>query len=432
MKYGAFSGRLTLALTGLLALIALSMPGTPPLIAFVARLAVPEAAAGNYKTASWTVHVESYANEEMARRELARLKSLGLHVEILRVNVHGRRWYRICRTGFTSAKKARRALRRLEGRLNIYDMWIGKRFVRRAKAFSAANRIRARAPARPVNPPHPANYLPIYQGGKRPATDASAARSLQRLKDHAAVVRLATRKEPSVPNTFRYTGDKSRAVREPAAAPKGHGGRSAGSTAHAHNAAGRIHIGVGGGASYSSVHVPGSADRFRAWIPGYTFELGYAPWPWLESGFLLTGGGSRTTSANGKSAKIKLDVTPQWYLRTRLPVGERLGLYGQIAIGSQKLEQKNAAGTTILSDRIASLSAGGGISWRFTPQYSMDVGAFRQDIPLVKRASGLGITNTSITATLNYAFGAYPFGTAPASDTSASDTPASYTNPWQQ
>lgn len=157
MRCGVFSGRLKLGLTCFLALIVL---GTLPQVGFAARKAVPDPVAGNFKPDSWIVNLESYPHEDRAKQELERLKMLGLPVEILQVNIHGKSWYRIRITGFASPEEARKELGNLENRLNMHGMWVSKRFPQLADAGVSANRIDVPAPV------IPANDSPIHQDEK--------------------------------------------------------------------------------------------------------------------------------------------------------------------------------------------------------------------------------------------------------------------------
>ncbi len=76
----------------------------------------------------WFINLTSQRRRKDALDDLARFKRSGLHgVEIVAVNVQGKKWYRTRLPGFRDAKTARSRMHSLEKKLGLHDMWISRK-----------------------------------------------------------------------------------------------------------------------------------------------------------------------------------------------------------------------------------------------------------------------------------------------------------------
>ena len=93
-----------------------------------ATTGTPAPAMENTESAGdWLVNLSSFADNESAEKEAARLQKLQIKAEVSKVIVHGKAWYRVVVTGFPTAAAAKDYSRDLEEKYKLERSWVGRR-----------------------------------------------------------------------------------------------------------------------------------------------------------------------------------------------------------------------------------------------------------------------------------------------------------------
>ncbi len=90
--------------------------------------AAPEPKAGPTEGTEgpWKVNLVSVTSEAAARKEVKRLRELGIKANYTMLNIKGKPWYRIQVAGYASKEEALKAARELGDRLGMKDIWVGR------------------------------------------------------------------------------------------------------------------------------------------------------------------------------------------------------------------------------------------------------------------------------------------------------------------
>ena len=168
-----------------------------------------------------------------------------------------------------------------------------------------------------------------------------------------------------------------------------------------------LRLGVGAGMARMSATTSNQV-KYKANIPTYMFNVGYAITPALEIGAMYVGSGKKNATTGACSVELKVPSSTSAYLRARWLGSGALGAYGLVSLGSVKHVVTNSLGNNIHSDRFIGLGLGAGISWKVTPNIVLDAGALMPNIPVYKKRSGLTTSAPGAMLSLNYAFGVSP------------------------
>jgi len=79
-----------------------------------------------HKHKPWVINLTSFKHARKANNEVTRLKTLGIHAEVLKVKTHGKIWFRVRVPGFANAKDAEKQRKILTRQSGIQDTWIGR------------------------------------------------------------------------------------------------------------------------------------------------------------------------------------------------------------------------------------------------------------------------------------------------------------------
>jgi len=163
-------------------------------------------------------------------------------------------------------------------------------------------------------------------------------------------------------------------------------------------------IGAGLGIAQMSADVPGQST-YKANVPTYMLNLGYAFTPAWEAGVVVSGGANRDAFNGTNYVQFRMPGIPKAYLRGRYFSSGSLGAYGMLTLGLVKQYKSDLTGAITHRNRFIGLGGGAGVSWKVAPKYIIDAGFFIPGIPLSSRGSGLSTAAPGVMISFHYAFG---------------------------